>query len=296
MKVAARALERNLTKMGPYLLSLPEKVRYVSALARRQVAIWWWVRRNAPRGKLTPAAEQAAQAAQAAALAAARARRSTSPAEAVIKTIEVDDGTSGTTSTKNHTAATGTAAASAAAAAAAAAASTTEAESDGGAGPEGVPKKQQLSPPGGSSTVEGKIRGGDLVEGAETKTSAEGNRASEASTTTKTAAPMTLAAATAALFPSPVPNFKSGVEHFCIHAGGRAVVDAIQHELRLSDYDVQPSRQTLARFGNTSSSSIWCVRACVREGASEQCKEKGERQVSLLSPHSLKRIYSHSRF
>jgi len=53
------------------------------------------------------------------------------------------------------------------------------------------------------------------------------------------------------------PDFRTAVDHICIHAGGRAVIDAIQQGLKLSDEDVQPSRATLQRYGNTSSSSIW---------------------------------------
>ncbi|XP_030552861.1 3-ketoacyl-CoA synthase 11 [Rhodamnia argentea] len=54
-----------------------------------------------------------------------------------------------------------------------------------------------------------------------------------------------------------IPDFKLAFEHFCIHAGGRAVLDAIENNLHLSDWHMEPSRMTLYRFGNTSSSSLW---------------------------------------
>ncbi|KAK4254372.1 hypothetical protein QN277_009767 [Acacia crassicarpa] len=54
-----------------------------------------------------------------------------------------------------------------------------------------------------------------------------------------------------------VPNFKKSFEHFCIHAGGKGVIDAIEDSLKLEKEDSEASRMALYRFGNTSSSSLW---------------------------------------
>ncbi|CAN4124797.1 unnamed protein product [Withania somnifera] len=48
-----------------------------------------------------------------------------------------------------------------------------------------------------------------------------------------------------------IPDFKQAFEHFCIHAGGRAVIDELQKNLQLSAEHVESSRMTLHRFGNT---------------------------------------------
>ena len=54
-----------------------------------------------------------------------------------------------------------------------------------------------------------------------------------------------------------MPSFKSAFDYFCIHAGGRAVLDGIEKSLRLDKTDLEASRSVLHDYGNTSSSSIW---------------------------------------
>lgn len=65
--------------------------------------------------------------------------------------------------------------------------------------------------------------------------------------------------------PMYVPDFKRGLHHFCIHAGGRAVIDGIEENLRLSPEDTAASRATLRDYGNTSSSSIWYELAALED-------------------------------
>lgn len=54
-----------------------------------------------------------------------------------------------------------------------------------------------------------------------------------------------------------IPDYKQAFEHFCVHAASEGVLKELQRNLELSDRNMEASRMTLHRFGNTSSSSIW---------------------------------------
>lgn len=54
-----------------------------------------------------------------------------------------------------------------------------------------------------------------------------------------------------------VPNVKRGVDHFFPHVGAKPVQDEVQGMLGMSARQMEASRMTLYRFGNTSSSSVW---------------------------------------
>lgn len=54
-----------------------------------------------------------------------------------------------------------------------------------------------------------------------------------------------------------VPDFRRAFDFFCIHTGGRGIIDGLEKEMTLTRRQVEPSRASLYRFGNTSSTSIW---------------------------------------
>ncbi|XP_010527059.1 PREDICTED: 3-ketoacyl-CoA synthase 10 [Tarenaya hassleriana] len=54
-----------------------------------------------------------------------------------------------------------------------------------------------------------------------------------------------------------IPDYKLAFEHFCFHAASRTVLNELEKNLGLSGDNMEASRMTLHRFGNTSSSSIW---------------------------------------
>lgn len=75
-----------------------------------------------------------------------------------------------------------------------------------------------------------------------------------------------------------IPDFKRGIDHFCIHAGGRGVIDGIEKNLSLFPHHVEASRHTLYAYGNTSSSSIWYELQYVAERMSLQ---RGQRVLQV---------------
>ena len=56
-----------------------------------------------------------------------------------------------------------------------------------------------------------------------------------------------------------IPNFKTAFEHFLVHTGGRAVIEEVEKKLHLEPADVQPSKETLYRYGNTCCAAVFYV-------------------------------------
>lgn len=78
-----------------------------------------------------------------------------------------------------------------------------------------------------------------------------------------------------------VPDFKRGIDHFCIHAGGRAVIDGIEKNMKLELFHTEPSRMTLLNYGNTSSSSIWYELEYIQEQQTTNPLKKGHRVMQV---------------
>ncbi|KAL4452786.1 hypothetical protein ABPG75_008448 [Micractinium tetrahymenae] len=57
--------------------------------------------------------------------------------------------------------------------------------------------------------------------------------------------------------PRYIPDFKEAFDHFCLHVGGRGVVEGLSKQLGLSPRQMAPSANTLHWYGNTSSSTVW---------------------------------------
>nr|BBJ25283.1 3-ketoacyl-ACP synthase-2 [Coccomyxa sp. Obi] len=56
-----------------------------------------------------------------------------------------------------------------------------------------------------------------------------------------------------------IPNFKTAFDHFLVHTGGRAVIEEVEKKLRLDPCHVQPSKETLFRYGNTCCAAVFYV-------------------------------------
>lgn len=78
-----------------------------------------------------------------------------------------------------------------------------------------------------------------------------------------------------------VPDFKRGIDHFCIHAGGRAVIDGIEKNMKLEQFHTEPSRMTLLNYGNTSSSSIWYELEYIMDTQKNNPLKKGHRVMQV---------------
>jgi predicted naringenin-chalcone synthase len=78
-----------------------------------------------------------------------------------------------------------------------------------------------------------------------------------------------------------VPDFKRGIDHFCIHAGGRAVIDGIERNMKLECFHTEASRMTLHNYGNTSSSSIWYELEYIQDIQRTNPLKKGDRVLQV---------------
>lgn len=56
--------------------------------------------------------------------------------------------------------------------------------------------------------------------------------------------------------PPRAPDFTAAFERFCIHTGGKAVIEQVGRVMSLGEEATEPARMALHRFGNTSSSLV----------------------------------------
>ena len=53
------------------------------------------------------------------------------------------------------------------------------------------------------------------------------------------------------------PDFTTAIDHFCIHPGGKTVINEVAGQLKLRPEQALPMLKPFERYGNTSSSSTW---------------------------------------
>ncbi|MBP2411370.1 putative naringenin-chalcone synthase [Arthrobacter stackebrandtii] len=63
------------------------------------------------------------------------------------------------------------------------------------------------------------------------------------------------------------------IQHWAIHPGGRSILDKVQAKLGLSDTQLEPSRETLRRFGNMSSATVMFVLRHILDQPAENARE-----------------------
>jgi 3-ketoacyl-CoA synthase len=66
-------------------------------------------------------------------------------------------------------------------------------------------------------------------------------------------------------------NLKSGIDHFCVHPGGRAIIDEVGKSLALNDHDLEPARSTLSVWKHIIRWPVVCSRL---HGGQENAQER----------------------
>ncbi len=63
----------------------------------------------------------------------------------------------------------------------------------------------------------------------------------------------------------------AAIEHWAVHAGGRSILDAVEHGLDLDDQALAASRGILARYGNMSSATLMFILADLLDQGRRGC-------------------------